>query len=161
MAGELERAGRRCAAEVLARGPAAVAEDTWTAVTAALDRLRDPRAARLPDVEVACIVWGLVSPVVRDRALLLGLGPDARTAELLWTECGRRVPPPLDAVPLTLAAVAAWLRGDGATARIALTRARDSDPAYELAALLERALDDCLPPRRLRELIAGVGSRRW
>jgi hypothetical protein len=69
-------------------------------------------------------------------------------------ECARRAPAPLDAAPATLLAVSAWLRGDGATANIALERALASDPAYGLAQLLSQALAACLSPQDLRRLIS-------
>jgi hypothetical protein len=64
------------------------------------------------------------------------------------------MPPPLDTAPATLLALSAWLRGDGATAGLALRRARDGDPRYVLAALLETALDGGVPPATLRAWVA-------
>jgi hypothetical protein len=84
------------------------------------------------------------------------LGPRAAAAELLWTECTSRVPEPLDAAPATLLAVSAWLRGDGAMARIALDRALDSQPDYALAGLLSQGMDAGLGPRDLRSMVAGT-----
>ena len=110
----------------------------------------------LSDVEVARVVWGLRDVRVRDRALGLALGVSAAAAEELWTECTRRAPVPLDAAPATLLAVCAWLRGDGAMARIALDRALDSQPDYALADLLVRALDAGLSPADLRVMVAGT-----
>jgi hypothetical protein len=155
------QAGEEHAAAVLARGPDAVAEDSWTAVLAALDRLRPRAASRLPDAVVGRLVWGLCDVAVRDRALVLATGPDADLAERLWTECTRRAPAPLDAAPATLLAVHAWLRGDGATAGIALDRALDSDPGYALAELLVDGLRAFLPPAELRRWIvaAAQGAR--
>jgi hypothetical protein len=66
------------------------------------------------------------------------------------------VPTPLDAAPATLLAVSAWLRGDGAMARIALDRALDSQPDYALAGLLSRGLDSGLNPRDLRGMVAAT-----
>ena len=109
--------------------------------------------ARLSDQEVARLVWGLRDQAVRDRALGLALGPDAAAAEQLWTEVTRRAPAPLAAAPATLLAVSTWLRGDGAMADVALTRALAADPGYTLARLLARALSSCMPPAELRGLI--------
>ncbi len=102
------------------------------------------------------MVWGLRDVRVRDRALGLALGPAAAAAEQLWTECTRRAPSPLDAAPATLLAVSAWLRGDGAMARIALDRALDSEPDHALAGLLALGLDAGLSPGDLRVMVAGT-----
>jgi Domain of unknown function (DUF4192) len=147
------RAGEEHAAAVLARGRERVADEAWARLLAALDRMRPGGAPRLPDGEVARLAWGLCDVAVRDRALVLATGPDADLAEVLWTECTRRAPAPLDAGPATLLAVHAWLRGDGAMAGIALDRALASDPGYALAELLADGLRAFLPPEELRRWI--------
>ncbi|MCW2684172.1 MAG: uncharacterized protein JWP33_2085 [Blastococcus sp.] len=143
-------------ARVLAVGSDEVAAESWSAVEAAVVRCR-PGApvpgGRLSDSEVARVVCGLRDVGVRDRALGLSLGPDAAAVEQLWTECTRRAPAPLDAAPATLLAVSVWLRGDGAMAGVALTRALDSAPDYGLARLLAQALAACLAPADLRSLL--------
>lgn len=145
-----------CACDIARLGPEAVAERSWTALLEALERSRPgpPRAAaRLSDREVARLLWGLRDRAVRDRALQLALGAEAPAAEHLWTECTRRAPAPLDAAPATLLAVSAWLRGDGAMADVALTRALAGSPGYALARLLAQALDACVRPAELRDLV--------
>jgi len=145
-----------CAEDILARGWDTVAEQSWTALLEALARFRPgapTSGAGLSDREVARLLWGLRDRAVRDRALELALGADAPAAEQLWTECTRRAPAPLDAAPATLLAVSTWVRGDGAMADVALTRALAGDPHYALARLLAQALTACLPPAELRELI--------
>jgi hypothetical protein len=134
--------------------PDAEARRSWDAVLRAVRRCRPPEAGRLPDREVAGVLWALADVRVRDRALTLALGEDAPAAEQLWTECTRRAPAPLDAAPATLLAVSAWLRGDGAMANIALERALDSRPTYTLARLLADGLAACLPPAELRAMLA-------
>jgi hypothetical protein len=156
MAAACARSAVECSAGVLDRGWDAVLEDSWTAVLDALVRFRPGAtgtAVPLGDDDLARLVWGLRDRRVRDRALGLALGPDAPAAEQLWTECTRRAPAPLDAAPATLLAVSTWLRGDGAMADVALTRALDADPRYALAQLLSQALRACLPPTELRALI--------
>jgi hypothetical protein len=158
MAAAVLRVGQALAGRKLAEGGDVVAAASWSAVTDAVARLGPGQVARLPDEDVARVAWGLRDPAVRDRAIALCLGDDAAAAEQLWIECVRRVPAPLDAAPATLLAVIAWLRGDGASAGLALERARASDPGYSLAALLEEALDACVPPAELRALVvAGLG----
>jgi Domain of unknown function (DUF4192) len=146
---------------IFERGLEAAAEEGWTAITEAVPRCR-PGAltARSPlsDREVARVVCALRDPDVRDRALGLALGVDAAAAEQLWTECTRRVPLPLVAPPATLLAVSTWLRGDGAMANIALDRALAGQPDYSFARLLATALDRCLPPDDLRQLLVASAS---
>jgi hypothetical protein len=140
-------------------GRPAVAAESWQAVTAAVARAGARPAPRLSHEEVARLLWGLRDPEVRDRSMGLALGPDAAAAEQLWTECVRRAPGPLAAAPATLLAASAWLRGDGATAGVALARALRSDPGYRLAGLLLEGLDACLPPAEIRALIADTLER--
>ena len=152
-----------CADAIVALGRDAVAEESWSAVVEALARSRPgPPAAtgRLTDREVARLLWGLRDRAVRDRALELALGPDAPAAEQLWTECTRRAPAPLDAAPATLLAVSAWLRGDGAMADVALTRALAGSPDYALARLLAQALEACVRPAEIRELVRAAAAHR-
>jgi hypothetical protein len=160
MAAACTRMAAECSAAVLETGWRAVAAESWSAVTGALERFRpgvpgglSGGGAPLTDREVARIVCGLRDRAVRDRALELALGADAPVTEQLWTECTRRAPAPLDAAPATLLAVSTWLRGDGAMANVALARALGSDPGYTLARLLSQALARCLPPSELRILI--------
>ncbi|MGY1781745.1 DUF4192 domain-containing protein [Geodermatophilus sp. SYSU D01036] len=149
--------GREHAARLRALGRDAVAADAGAAIAAALADCRPgpaTAATRLPDARVARVLWGLTIPDVRDRALGLALGEDAAAAEVLWTECTRRAPVPLDGPPATLLAVSAWLRGDGATANVALDRALAADPGARLPRLLADGLAQCLPPSELRVLIS-------
>jgi hypothetical protein len=157
MAAACRRVAAECSARVLEVGFDAVAEESWSAVTAAADRCR-PGAARpaLSDREVARVVWGLRDRDVRDQALELATGAEAPAAEILWTECTRRAPAPLDAAPATLLAVSAWLRGDGAMANVALTRALAGEPTYALARLLAQALAGCVTPHELRAMISSA-----
>ncbi|MGY1696049.1 DUF4192 domain-containing protein [Geodermatophilus sp. SYSU D00814] len=152
-------AGRVHAGRLRARGRAAVAAEATTLVVDAAAACRPGPAtagARLPDTRVAEVLWALTLSEVRDRALGLALGDDAPAAEVLWTECTRRAPVPLDGPPATLLAVSAWLRGDGATANVALDRALAADPDAPLPQLLADGLAACLPPARLRALISEI-----
>ncbi|MGY2001820.1 DUF4192 domain-containing protein [Blastococcus sp. SYSU DS1024] len=159
------RAAEERSARLQEVGWAALAEESWAAVRRAVARCRPGPSGEEPlgEHELAALGWALRDVRVRDRALQLALGADAAAAEVLWTECARRLPAPLDTAPATLLAVSAWLRGDGAMAGIALDRALDSDPEHTLAHLLRQALDACLPPAGLRDLLerahADGGSR--
>ncbi|WP_116450299.1 DUF4192 domain-containing protein [Blastococcus litoris] len=163
MAEACARVAGECADAIVASGWDEVAARSWDAVLDALARSRPgppAEASRLSDREVARLLWGLRDRAVRDRALELGLGPDAAAAEQLWAECTRRAPAPLDAAPATLLAVSCWLRGDGAMADVALTRALAGSPDYALAGLLADALRACVPPAQLRGLIERTAADR-
>lgn len=147
------RVAEECRDDLLEVDREEVAARSWTAVTDAVDSCRPGVTRAVSDRDVARIAWGLRDVDVRDRALQLALGDDAAAAEQLWTECTRRAPSPLDAAPATLLAVSAWLRGDGAMANVALERAVRAEPGYRLALLLLQALEECLPPAALRELL--------
>jgi hypothetical protein len=154
MAAACARAAADCSGDIVVGGWDATAEASWVAITAVLARCRPGTpAARPTDAEIARVLWGLRDGDVRDRALELALGPDAAAAEVLWADCTRRALAPLDAAPATLLAVSAWLRGDGAMANVALSRALAAEPGYRLARLLARALESCLSPTELRALI--------
>jgi hypothetical protein len=130
-----------------------VAEEAWAAVLAAVEAAGPGSVGRLNDRQVARLAWALRDVDVRDRALSLALGRSAAAAEVVWTEVTRRAPAPLDAAPATLLAVTAWVRGDGALANVALERALTSQPSYTFAVLLRSALDACLRPAEVRQLI--------
>ena len=51
---------------------------------------------------------------------------------------------------LTLMALLAWWRGDGARARVLLDGSLDADPDYRLARLLDDALRAAIPPGWVR-----------
>jgi hypothetical protein len=130
-----------------------VVEEAWAAVLDAVEAAGPGSVQRLSDRQVARLAWGLRDVDLRDRALTLALGGSAAAAEVVWTELTRRAPVPLDAAPATLLAVTAWVRGDGALANVALERALASEPSYTFAALLRSALDACLRPAEIRQLI--------
>lgn len=66
--------------------------------------------------------------------------------EALWLEMARRLPAPFSAAPLFIYAWAAWRKGDGALARIAVCRVLELDPEYSAANLLAAALEAGMPP---------------
>jgi hypothetical protein len=153
MAAACEEVGDELARRTALEGWDAVVEEAWDALLAAVDDAGTARAAPLSDRQVARLAWGLRDTDVRDRALTLALGDREPAAQALWTELTRRAPTPLDAAPATLLAVSAWLRGDGALANLALDRALGSEPSHTLAGLMRTALDACLPPDVVREVI--------
>ena len=160
MARACEEIGDDLARRTAQLGWDVVADEAWAAVLAALEASGPGSVQRLSDRQAARLAWGLRDIDVRDRALGLSLGRSAAAAEVMWTELVRRAPAPLDAAPATLLAVTGWVRGDGALANVALERALASEPGYTLAVLLRSALDACMRPAEVRELIRrACGSR--
>jgi hypothetical protein len=153
MARACDEVGDEVARTAAEQGWEAVAEESWSAVLAAVEACGPGSTRQLTDRQVARAAWGLRDLDVRDRALSLALGPSAAAGQVVWTELTRRAPAPLDVAPATLLAVSAWLRGDGALANVALERALTSEPGYTFAGLLRSALDACLPPAEIRRLI--------
>lgn len=125
-------------------------------------------ALALPDNQIATLAIALADARVRDACLATALPPDsdrANAAAALWQELTRSLPAPERAIPACLAGYAAYMRGDGALAAIALRAALDADPDHVLAGLLDRALRHGIAPQQLHQLArhdtvglsAGVG----
>lgn len=113
-------------------------------------QLRTESSAELSSAEVARLALGLTDVLVRDDALMWAGTDLEHAAEALWVELLRKAAPPYDAPPATLLAAHAYLRGNGAYARIAVERALASDPGYSFALLLAEGLDRAVPPSALR-----------
>lgn len=91
------------------------------------------------------------------RSMAVDLGPEQLAqARSVLAEAVRCAIPAETAPVASLLAVAAWLGGDGAHARVALDRALAADPTYSLATLVSAALDHGTPPwewaQMMREL---------
>lgn len=144
-----EWVSRQLLVELSERGWDAVAADSRTLLQLAV-AARAEASVELSVAEVARLALGLADVLVRDDALKW-VGTDLdHAAEALWVELIRKATPPYDAPPATLLGVHAYLRGNGAYARIALDRALASDPGYSFAVLLTEGLDRGVPPRALR-----------
>ncbi len=115
------------------------------AVRAAMRRHRD--GGRLTDDETAWLGVLLRHLLVRDFAWER-IGDDDWHVRL-WTDVVRRVEPEYLPAPASLLAFAAWRAGQGALAAVALGRAREQDPDYPMAVLLDEVLRHGLPPSRL------------
>lgn len=140
---------RRLAGELSEHGWDAVAAESRELLRVAVEA-RAEASVELSHAEVARLALGLADVLVRDHALQwVGTELD-HAAESLWVELLRKATPPYDAAPATLLAVHAYLRGNGAYARIALERALASDPGYSFAVLLSEGLDRAVPPQALR-----------
>jgi hypothetical protein len=131
--------------------PSLLADESLALLQAALAESAGGRQ-ELTNEQVARLVLGLLDRAVRDEVLTWSEGPQGDAALSLWQLLARRSVAPYDVVPLTLVAWAAWCRGDGALAGIAVERARQRDPGYVLAELIEQAVDAGVHPRVLRQL---------
>jgi hypothetical protein len=120
------------------------------------DAVAEAAAGRLPgdDETVVRLAVALSEPLVRDRCLGLCIGQTAHAAERLWLALTRATPAPELADPAALAALSAYLRGDGTLAGMALDRALQAWPGHNLCTLLDHALRTALPPQRLARFIA-------
>lgn len=89
---------------------------------------------RLTDAEVAWLGVLLTWLPVRDYAW--ERTGDSPWSISLWMDVLRRVEPPYVPAPAGLLGFAAWRAGQGALARVAIDRAIEQDPEYEMARLL-------------------------
>jgi hypothetical protein len=121
------------------------------------------RAAAAGDLElsdrtVAEVASALCDHRVRDACLPWCSGPGAAAAEQLWLALVRATPAPERAEPAALLALAAYVRGDGALAGVALDAALHACPQHSLSGLLRAALDTGLPPELLRSVAADAAA---
>jgi hypothetical protein len=107
------------------------------------------------DQTLAFVAVALRLMAVRDASFAWTGGPFADAAIALWRELVRRVPPPYAAAPATLLAVAAYRRGDGATADVYLRRALEDDPGYRMADLILTSLEQGFHPADM-ECVLGI-----
>ncbi|MGW5922130.1 DUF4192 domain-containing protein [Nocardia fluminea] len=141
------------------------------ATAATPDRIRDHRRDRTVWVleqistaeeapssarDLAATAVLLRDRTIRDIMYGLACSENHGAAEALW----RRIASVTDghdrAEAATLFAYSAYHRGNTVVAGIAIATALDADPTHAMAALLEIALDERLPPERIRSL-AEVG----
>lgn len=112
----------------------------------------------LSDSTLAEVASALCDHRVRDACLPWCSGPGAAAAERLWLALVRATPAPERAEPAALLALAAYVRGDGALAGVALDAALHACPQHSLSGLLRAALDGGLPPELLRSVAADAAA---
>lgn len=119
-------------------------EDEGQAISRVRKLRRLGREINVQQISELC-VW-LTNTKARD-ALWLGMDRDSADVDLaFWSKVSKNVVPPHDANAILLLAFAAWMRGDGALARIAIDRALKAEPDHRASQLLARALDCGLSP---------------
>ena len=119
--------------------------------------LAEARAGRvdLSDDQVVHLALAVSDTRVRDACLAVALpagSEQSMAAEALWLELVRKSPAPERAEAATLLGYSAYVRGEGALARIAFENALAAAPGHSLADLLVRCLDAAMPPERVRDL---------
>jgi Domain of unknown function (DUF4192) len=137
---EVERLPRRTAGAGARRAAAVALLDTLA---------RRSPAVALDDVTAAEALVALTDVCVRDTQLVRRRGRKEARAAQLWCDLVRAAPSGLRAAPLVLAAVAAYRRGDGARANVALEAALADQPGYALADLVARGIAGAITPSRL------------
>jgi len=135
----------------LDRSPAAVRRN----VRLVRDAVLAAGDGRLPtgDHELVRLAVALCDQLVRGCSIGLCLGETAAAAERLWLALVRATPPPEVAEPAALAALSAYLRGDGALAGMALDRALQAWPGHNLASLVDQVVRAAIPPDVLRQVV--------
>lgn len=109
----------------------------------------------LSDEQVVRLALALSDTRVRDACLATALpagGEKSMRAETLWLELVRKSPAPERAEAAILLGYSAYVRGEGAFARIAFENALAAMPGHPVADLLVRCLDTGMPPERVRGL---------
>lgn len=143
--------------DVLARRAAQLAAQVH--VTDGIGLLRravaDADRGVLPDrdEQIVALAAALLDHPVRDYALRLSAGKQPAAAERLWTVLTRAAPAPHRTVPATLAALVAYLRGDGVRAGVAIRIARQADPGYQMALLVQTVLNGGMDPDVVRTVL--------
>ncbi len=123
--------------------------------------VRRPATPQLTERVCARILLALADAGIRDAVLLQLVRSHAPAGQ--WavsidrlSDLVRSAPPGQGAGAASLLAAAAWLRGNGALARVALEAAVRHDPEYRLAALLGAVIEAGLDPERWRASFEGL-----
>lgn len=134
-------------------------DDRVDAIRQAVSQVR-AEVPKIAGEQLIRLVAALSEPRARDVAVEISAGRSAVAAEQVWLALTRAVPAPYRAVPATLLALSAYLRGSGTLARIALDTALTADPGHSLASLLAHALDLGMSPLELADLTKAGGHLR-
>lgn len=108
--------------------------------------------------DLARVGVSLADVRVRDCLSTLADSELAAGAELLWTALARALPQPWRAEALALLAHAAYVRGEGPLAGVALAAALAEVPEHRFSGLLDQALQAGIQPEAVRGLLASVPS---
>ena len=139
----------------------------WAAVARAVVEAMEGDLV-LDDERVVALLVALGAPEVVDTAIGWmavraheSAEQERAAAEQLWAALTREAPEPEAAVPASLLAVSALLRGDGALANVALDRAQEAWPGYVLSLRLRAIAVLGVHPEEFRDgLLANLMRRR-
>lgn len=113
----------------------------------------------LDDETVAQLAVALGIEVVQDACLATVVGEDAVAAERLWLALTRATPIPHRAEPAALLATAAYIRGDGVLADLAIWAADQAQPDHSVTRALRTALAAGLRPNEVAEAAAEAAAQ--
>ena len=149
----MEQAVARTYARRAEVGEAAFRKTVRATMAEARSRYADPPASLTHD-EAAGLVVGLHEITFRDEVAAACCDDDDDVLRRLFGDLSRLALPPFDAPACTLLACCAYLRGEGVVAGAALERALTTEPAYQLARLLDCALVGQVHPKDLRKALS-------
>ncbi|TNY35246.1 DUF4192 domain-containing protein [Thermomonospora catenispora] len=147
-----DRAERRLIGQMTAGRPLAkVRADLIAEAVSLTSRLTAAPAGAPPtDEETARLGVLLTDLRVRDEVWVRVNVEDPTGDIALWRHVVQRVETPYVPAPACLLAYAAYCRGDGGLANVALDRALEADPGYSLALLFRQVVHAAIPPGRAR-----------
>ena len=105
------------------------------------------RAGPIAEADGARLAVLAADVVVRDVAWAMMSRADADAHVDLWRQVVATTVAPLEAAPLCLLGVAAWISGNGALQNCCVDRVHRIDPRYSMATLLAEINERALPPR--------------
>ncbi|GAB3299314.1 DUF4192 family protein [Epidermidibacterium keratini] len=115
----------------------------------------DHPVARTTPSDIALCALAASRIATRDRLLSVIAADRALCEPEVWLESTQLVPTAYVAPVATLAAVCAYLGGNGVLAGCAIDRALESDPRHRLAALMDVTLEHGIPPDEVRAMLDG------
>ena len=151
----LEQAGEWVVETIAAGGSGALRGETVRLLKSFVRRWAGGSRELTPE-EAARVVLGLSLKVARDEAATLLLDADSEVLLTLLSALARQADLG-DAAPVcTVLAWVAYAHGHGALANVAVERALEADPGYEMARLIEDALSRMITPSEIRKLTLDV-----
>lgn len=110
----------------------------------------------LDDDQLVRLACQVVDVVVRDEVWVMLDRETAWAHVELWQRVVARAAPPLEAAPLCLLGMAAWVAGQGTLQVCCLERVREVHPDYTMADLLEDINARAVPPDFWQEVRGGM-----
>ena len=150
-----DRAGPQVLATIQASGADALCAETIDLLKSLVRRWVDGSRELTAD-EAALVILGLGIKAARDEAATLLLDTDRDVLLALLAALARHADFAAAAPICTVLAWVAYAHGHGALANVAVERALDSDPDYEMARLIEGAMGRMIEPTAIRAVTRDV-----